>query len=104
MDYKIVVTADAQEDLEHFIEYLLFEKQSMQAAKNVLDDFEATKESLRYVAGSLKLCDNPRLNQLGYRRINFLNHRYFMMYRIVEDVVFIDNIFHDLQDYENKMR
>jgi len=104
MDYKIVVTADAQEDLEHFIEYLLFEKQSMQAAKNVLDDFEATKESLRHVAGSLKLCDNPRLNQLGYRRINFLNHRYFMMYRIVEDVVFIDNIFHDLQDYENKMR
>ena len=104
MDYKIVVTADAQEDLEHFIEYLLFEKQSMQAAKNVLDDFEATKESLRHVAGSLKLCDNPRLNQLGYRRINFLNHRYFMMYRIVEDMVFIDNIFHDLQDYENKMR
>ena len=104
MDYKIVVTADAQEDLEHFIEYLLFEKQSMPAPKNVLDDFEATKESLRYVAGSLKLCDNPRLNQLGYRRINFLNHRYFMMYRIVEDMVFIDNIFHDLQDYENKMR
>ena len=104
MDYKIVVTADAQEDLEHFIEYLLFEKQSMQAAKNVLDDFEVTQESLRLVAGSLKLCDNPRLNQLGYRRINFLNHRYFMMYRIVEDVVFIDNIFHDLQDYENKMR
>ena len=104
MDYKIVVTADAQEDLEHYIEYLLFEKQSMQAAKNVLDDFEATQESLKHVAGSLKLCDNPRLNQLGYRRINFLNHRYFMMYRIVEDVVFIDNIFHDLQDYENKMR
>ena len=104
MDYKIVVTADAQEDLEHFIEYLLFEKQSVQAAKNVLDDFEATKESLRHVAGSLKLCDNPRLNQLGYRRINFLNHRYFMMYRIVGEVVFIDNIFHDLQDYENKMR
>ena len=104
MDYKIVVTADAQEDLEHYIAYLLFEKQSMQAAKNVLDDFEVTQESLRLMAGSLKLCDNPRLNQLGYRRINFLNHRYFMMYRIVEDVVFIDNIFHDLQDYENKMR
>ena len=104
MDYKIVVTADAQEDLEHYIEYLLIEKQSMQAAKNVLDDFEVTQESLRLVAGSLKLCDNPRLNQLGYRRINFLNHRFFMMYRIVEDVVFIDNIFHDLQDYENKMR
>ena len=29
-----------------------------------------TKESLKYVAGSLKLCDSPRLYQLGYRRIN----------------------------------
>lgn len=103
MDYKIVVTSDAEKDLDRFIHYLLFEKKSQQAAKNVLDDFEATKESLKYVAGSLKLCDNPRLRQLGYRRINFLNHRYFMMYRIVDNVVFIDNIFHDLQDYENKM-
>lgn len=44
-----------------------------------------------------------RLKESGYRRINFLSHRYFMMYRIVEDVVYVDNIFHELQDYENKM-
>ncbi len=103
MDYRIVVTKDAEEDLERFIKYLLFEKESIQAAKNVLNDFEATKESLKSVAGSLKLCDNPRLKKLEYRRINFLNHRYFMMYRIVNDIVFIDNIFHELQDYESKM-
>ena len=60
-------------------------------------------ESLKHVAGSLKLCDNPRLRQLEYRCINFLNHRYFMLYRIVDNVVFVDNIFHELQDYENKM-
>lgn len=103
MGYRIVVTTDAEEDLERFIKYLFFEKKSEQAAKNVLDDFEATKESLKHVAGSLKLCDNPRLKKSGYRRINFLNHRYFMMYRIVDQVVFIDNIFHQLQDYEDKM-
>lgn len=103
MDYKIVVTIDAEQDLDNYIKYLLYEKKSTQAAKNVLDDFEATKESLKYVASSLKLCDNPRLKQLGYRRINFLNHRYFMLYRIVDNVVVIDSIFHDLQDYENKM-
>jgi len=26
-----------------------------------------------------------------------------MLYRIDDDVVIIDNIFHELQDYENKM-
>ena len=103
MDYNVVVTKDAEEDLERFIQYLIFDKKSMQAAENVLNDFEATIESLKHVAGSLKLCDNPRLRQLKYRRINFLNHRYFMLYRIEEKVVFIDNIFHELQDYENKL-
>ena len=97
MDYKVVVTKDAEEDLDRFIKYLIFEKESPQA------DYDATIESLKHVAGSLKLCDNPRLHQLKYRRINFLNHRYFMLYRIEGDVVFVDNLFHELQDYENKM-
>ena len=103
MDYKVVVTRDAEENLERFVKYLILEKGSLQAAENVLNDYDATIESLKYVAGSLKLCDNPRLHQLGYRRINFLNHRYFMLYRIVEDIVFIDNIFHELQDYEKNI-
>lgn len=103
MDYRIVVTKDAEEDLDRFIKYLIFEKKSIQAAQNVLNDYDATIESLKHVAGSLKLCDNPKLRQLEYHRINFLNHRYFILYRIVDNTVFIDNIFHELQDYENKM-
>ena len=103
MDYKVVITEDAEADLDAFIRYLLFEKKNRQAATAVLDDFEATKESLKRVAGSLKLCDNPKLNVLGYRRINFLSHRYFMLYRIEGDTAVVDNIFHELQDYENKV-
>lgn len=103
MDYKVVVTRDAEEDLERFVKYLIIEKGSMQAAENVLNDYDVTIESLKRVAGSLKLCDNPGLRRLEYRRINFLNHRYFMLYRIVDNVVFVDNIFHELQDYEIKM-
>ena len=103
MDYKIVLMRDAEENLDRFITYLLFEKNSEQAARNLLNDFETTKISLSKVAGSLKLCDNPKLRELGYRRINFLAHRYFMLYRIEKDTVYVDNIFHELQDYENKM-
>ena len=103
MDYKVVMTTDAEEDLDRFIRYLLFEKQNGQAASNVLNDFEATKISLSRVAGSLKLCDNPRLRELGYRRMNFLSHDYFLLYRIEGDAAIVDNIFHELQDYENKI-
>ena len=103
MDYKVVLMQNAENDLDNFITYLLFEKKSEQAARNLLNDFKATKVSLSNVAGSLKNCDNPKLRELGYRRINFLSHRYFMLYRIEDDVVYVDNIFHELQDYENKL-
>ena len=33
MDYKVVVTAEAEEDLNQFIQYLLFAKKNKQAAK-----------------------------------------------------------------------
>lgn len=104
MDYEIVVTAEAENDMERYIRYLLVDKKSRQAAKSVMDDFLATLQSLKSVAGSLKLCENPRLKALGYRRINFLFHRYFMMYRLDGNTVIVDNIFHELQDYENKMK
>jgi toxin ParE1/3/4 len=103
MDYKIVLAKGAEEDLDRFVAYLLLEKKSEQAARNLLNDFEATKESLSNVAESLKLCDNPKLRELGYHRINFLSHRYFMLYRIENGTVYVDNIFHELQDYESNM-
>ena len=77
---------EAEEDLNQFVQYLLFAKKNKQAAKNVLDDFEDTIKKLKNVASSLKVCDNPRLQSLGYRRINFQQHRYFMLYRIENDI------------------
>ncbi|MBD5157548.1 MAG: type II toxin-antitoxin system RelE/ParE family toxin [Butyrivibrio sp.] len=103
MDYKVVIAESAEKELDRFVTYLLFEKKSEQAVRNLLNDFEATKISLSNVAGSLKLCDNPKLKELGYRRINFLSHRYFMLYRVEENTVYVDGIFHELQDYEKVM-
>ena len=104
MEYKVVMTTDAEEDLDRFIRYLLLEKQNSQAASDLLIDFEETRNTLANVAGSLKLCDNPRLNALGYRKIRFLSHRYFMLYRVEGNSAVIDDIFHELQDHENKVR
>ena len=103
MDYEVILTTDAENDLNEFLEYLLFEKQSEQAAKNLLDDFEQTMRTLQMVAGSLKDCENSRLRERGYKRIDFISHRYFMLYRIEGNKAIIDSIFHELQDYENRI-
>lgn len=103
MDYDVQLTEDAEQDLDRYVKYLLFVKKNEQAASNLLDDFEATKNSLKQVADNLNYCENPRLRERGYRRINFLSHRYFMLYRVDRDIAVVDNIFHELQDFENKL-
>lgn len=39
MAYKVVLTLDAEEDLDRYIRYLLFVKKSQQAAENLIHDF-----------------------------------------------------------------
>ena len=44
MDYKIVLMRDAEEDLDRFITYLLFEKKSEQAARNLLKQYNGCQK------------------------------------------------------------
>mgnify|MGYP001029432158 CR=1 FL=1 len=103
MDYKVIITEDAEVDMDNFVHYLLSEKKNEQAASNLIDDFEAAIITLTHAAESLKMCENQCLKDLGYRRFNFKSHRYFMLYRVEDGTVYVDNVFHELQDYENKM-
>lgn len=104
MDYKVVITIDAENDLYRHIEYILEEFKNVQAAKSVINDFEETKKNLKKSAGSLQYCVNPRLKAQGYKRINYIHHDYFMLFRVVGDMAIVDNIFHFKEDFENKMK
>jgi len=101
MEFKVVLTSRAQLDFRNITHYLLYKLKSEHAAISVTNDMEHTIERLSYMADGLKLCDNPRLRDLGYRTIHFKRHNYFMLYRIQDDMVFVDAIYHDLQNYED---
>lgn len=101
MEYKVILSAEAQEHFRRIIHYLIYELQSDQAASRVTDDMEKTIAKLSDVADSLKLCEHPRLRALGYRTIHFRRHKYFMLYKIAGSEAHVLGIFHDLQDYDN---
>lgn len=103
MSYKVTFTDTAEKQAQRILDYLFFELKNTQAAYNVEQDMKETVKRLTHVAGSLKLCDNPRLRALKYRIIHFKYHRYFMLYKIVERQVYIVGVYHDLQDYEQKI-
>lgn len=104
MEYDVVLSVQAQTDFREIINYLVYELQNQQAATSVVDDFDDTIARLSHVAGSLKLCDDNVLRARGYRTIHFRKHKYLMVYTIDGDRVYVEGIYHDLQDYEGIMR
>lgn len=74
MDYEVILTIPAKAQLDHIIEYIFSEYENTQTALGILDDAEETKYRLSHVAGGLKLYEDPRLHDLGYRTIHFKRH------------------------------
>ncbi|MCR5789943.1 MAG: type II toxin-antitoxin system RelE/ParE family toxin [Lachnospiraceae bacterium] len=99
--YDVIISPKALSQLDAYIDYIQHTLLNEQAAKAVWDDAMDTREELTRVAGSLRLCDNKKLQDLGYHKINFLRHRYLMLYRVDDTTAYVEAIYHQLQDYEN---
>ena len=101
---KVVISEDALSDLRRYVNYLIHIKKNPQAASNLLNDYDETIDALSSAGGSLKLCESPNMKKRNLRRINFLHHNYFMLYRFDGQTAFVTNIFHALEDADNKLR
>ena len=100
MAYRVVVTKSAAEQFEKILYYVGIVLKNEQAFRHLLDDFDETCEQLALVADNIRLCDEPELAELGYRKIRFRRHNYLMLFAIDENIVRVDRIYHELQDYE----
>lgn len=100
MGYKVIITPPAKRKLDMYVNYTIETLRNKQAAKAILDDARVTAKRLESVAGSLPTCDNPILAKYEYRKISLSKHDFIMIYRIQDNEVIVDGIFHELQDYE----
>lgn len=99
MAYRVVITSQAKYQLDEYIKYTLTFFKNVQAARGIRDDANGTKRRLSNVAGCLPLCEDDILAKYGYRRIRFEKHDFFMVYRIDGEIVIVDAMYHELQDY-----
>ena len=100
-DYDVILTDKAESQASEILDYIFFKLENPQAALSVEQDMKETAKRLSHVAGSLKLCDDSKLWELGYHAIHLKRHNYFMLYKIVDNYAYVIGIYHDLQDYEN---
>ena len=58
--WKVLATDDVEEDLSEFVQYLLFEKMSKQAADAVLEDYDETLDESGHLREDLHLLSQRR--------------------------------------------
>ena len=102
--YCVIVTDDAKADLKRYRDYILNNFKNPQAAKALIFDFRETRRKLETISASLQDPESEVLRQRGLKKINFQRHNYFLLFRIVGDRVYVTNVFHFLEDYENKLK
>ena len=101
MAFKVIITPPAQHRLDMYIGYTVNTLKNRQAAKAILDDARLTKNKLSEIADSLSPCMNHILSKYGYKKILFQKHQFLMIFRIHNDTVIVDGMYHELQDYES---
>ncbi|MCM1156068.1 MAG: type II toxin-antitoxin system RelE/ParE family toxin [Ruminococcus flavefaciens] len=99
--FNVIISPKALSQLNNYIDYLQHTLLNDQAAYSIWQDALETQKQLSKTAKSLKLCSHPQLKEKGYHIINFTQHRYLMLYRVEGATVYVDAIYHQLQDYEN---
>lgn len=99
--FDVIISPKALSQLNSYIDYLQYTLLNDQAARNVWQDAMETCDQLSKAAEDLKLCSYPLLKKNEYCVIHFMRHRYLMLYRTEGSTIYVDAIYHQLQDYEN---
>lgn len=98
--FEVIIAPHALAQLDNYISYIQYTLFNETAAESVWRDAMETSEMLETVAGSLRMCKNQKLKELGYRPIFFRHHNYVMLYRVDHGIAYVDAVYHQLQDYE----
>lgn len=103
MTYNIVISEHANEELDNILSYIVYKLQNREAAKAVYSDVLKAYEDLEYMAGSIALCEDPYLAAKGYHKLLLAHHDYVLLFQISENTVYVNGIFHMLENYRDKL-
>ncbi|MDL2220319.1 type II toxin-antitoxin system RelE/ParE family toxin [Eubacteriales bacterium OttesenSCG-928-N14] len=97
--YRVLITKEANEDIEDIVRYISRHLNNPDAAMDLLDAIEEIYANIARTPLMYALCDDTRLRQREYRKIPVKNH--VIVYRVVEDtaLVIILRAFYGGMDY-----
>ena len=103
MVYKLNVTEHADELLDNLVYHLIYHLKNKQAAKHLLDCIDAIYDRLEINPFQFAECRDSYLAKKGYREAVVLQMDYIIIFDVRDDVVNVVGIFHQLENYQNKL-
>ncbi len=103
MAYKLNVTEHAGELLDHLVYHLVYRLKNEQAAKHLLDGIDSIYDRLEVNPFQFAECRDAYLAKKGYREAIVPQMNYIIIFAVRADVVNVVGIFHQLENYPNKL-
>lgn len=103
MAYKLIVTDHADELIDRLAGYLVDKLKNTDAAKHFLNELEDVYSHLEDNPFMFAESPDKNLAKRGYRIALFHSMSYRVVFRVDKQKVYIVGIYHDLEDYGNKV-
>ena len=103
MNYKLIVTEKAEEQMDNLVYYLLNRIKNQQAASHLLACVEKIYDRLEENPYQFLLCRDKYLASKEYREAVLPGMNYVIIFKINETEVYVLGVFHELEQYRNKM-
>lgn len=103
MAYNLIITDRTDELIDENLNYLLNKFKNPQAATHLLDGISSIYDRLEDNPFQFPDSKDPYLMRRHYKEALIPEMDYRMVFRIADNDVYIVGLFHDLEDYVNKV-
>ena len=103
MAYRLAITERAAELIDKLVSHLLYEIKSEQATIHLLNEIQKIYDRLEENPMQFPICRNIYLASKGYREAVVSEMSYIIIYKILENQVIIMGVFHQLENYQEKI-
>lgn len=104
MHYKLIATDEMNSLLDEKVGYLLYTLKNEQAAKHLLDGVDKVYCQLENNPKLYRESQDPFMKAFHYHEAKIPEMDYILIYKIVDEIVYILGIFHSLENYSEKMK
>jgi plasmid stabilization system protein ParE len=101
MDYKLIVTQDAHEDIDEIIGYIVNVLKNPIAAGKLLAEIEKSYKTIIQNPETFAFCNDNRLREEGYRKIIVKNYIVFYRVDYETNTVNVMRVIYGRRDYTN---